>query len=229
MFLVVADTSPIRYLVQIDQIELLPRLFGRVLIPTVVAQELRHPSAPPGVQAWMALPPPWLEISSQTPTDDPELEQLDPGEKSAISLGIFVRAHLILIDERKGAAASAAKGLATTGTLGVLDLAAAARAGDLQEMGRLFIASHRSMQYDYEISCEEIDFLVDTAIKIRGVYGSRMTGGGFGGCTVNLVAPNALETFRKHLGYAYEERYQRTPAFYDCKPAAGAGRLKDLT
>jgi len=111
----------------------------------------------------------------------------------------------------------------------VLDLAAAARAGDLQEMGRLFIASHRSMQYDYEISCEEIDFLVDTAIKIRGVYGSRMTGGGFGGCTVNLVAPDAVETFRKHLGYAYEERYQRTPAFYDCKPAAGAGRLKDLT
>jgi len=64
MLLVVADTSPIRYLVQIDHIELLAQLFGRVLIPTVVAQELRHPSAPPGVQSLINAPPPWLEISS---------------------------------------------------------------------------------------------------------------------------------------------------------------------
>jgi len=60
----------------------------------------------------------------------------------------------------------------------VVDLATAARKNDLAEMGRLFVASHRSMQYDYQISCEEIDFLVDSAIKIPGVYGSRMTGGG---------------------------------------------------
>ena len=79
----------------------------------------------------------------------------------------------------------------------VPDLAAAARANDLEEMGRLFIASHRSMQYDYEISCAEIDFMVDTSIKIPGVYGSRMTGGGFGGCTVNLVAPGAVEQFKQ--------------------------------
>ncbi len=105
----------------------------------------------------------------------------------------------------------------------VVDLAAAARKHDLPEMGRLFVASHRSMQYDYEISCEEIDFLVDTAIKIKGVYGSRMTGGGFGGCTVNLVAPEAVETFRTQLSYAYEQRYKKTPVFYDCKPAEGAG------
>jgi galactokinase len=90
-------------------------------------------------------------------------------------------------------------------------------------MGRLFVASHRSMQYDYEISCEEIDFLVDTAIKIPGVYGSRMTGGGFGGCTVNLVAPEAVDIFRQQLSAAYQERYQKTPVFYDCKPAEGAG------
>jgi galactokinase len=105
----------------------------------------------------------------------------------------------------------------------VVDLAAAARAHDLREMGRLFVASHRSMQYDYQISCEEIDFLVDTAIKIPGVYGSRMTGGGFGGCTVNLVAPEAVDLFRQQLIAAYQERYQKTPAFYDCQPAEGAG------
>ena len=107
----------------------------------------------------------------------------------------------------------------------VLDLAAAARANDLPEMGRLFIASHRSMQYDYEISCEEIDFLVDTAIKIPGVYGSRMTGGGFGGCTVNLLAPESIGQFRDRLAKAYQERFSKSPVFYDCEAAAGAGRL----
>jgi galactokinase len=105
----------------------------------------------------------------------------------------------------------------------VVDLATAARKNDLAEMGRLFVASHRSMQYDYQISCEEIDFLVDSAIKIPGVYGSRMTGGGFGGCTVNLVAPEAVDTFRQQLSALYNARYQKTPAFYDCLPAEGAG------
>jgi len=105
----------------------------------------------------------------------------------------------------------------------VLDLSDAAEKHDLSEMGRLFVASHRSMQYDYEISCEEIDFLVDTAIKIPGVYGSRMTGGGFGGCTVNLVAPEAVGLFREKISEAYQKRYEIVPAFYDCKPAEGAG------
>jgi galactokinase len=107
----------------------------------------------------------------------------------------------------------------------VVDLAAAARAHDLHEMGRLFVASHRSMQYDYEISCEEIDFLVDSAIKVRGVYGARMTGGGFGGCTVNLVAPEAAGIFRQQMSAAYQERYRKAPVFYDCQPAEGAGPL----
>jgi galactokinase len=108
----------------------------------------------------------------------------------------------------------------------VVDLAAAAEKDDLREMGRLFVASHRSMQYDYEITCEEVDFLVDTAIKLPGVYGSRMTGGGFGGCTVSLVAPGAVADFERKLTAAYRERYQLTPVFYHCEPAAGAGRLQ---
>jgi len=109
----------------------------------------------------------------------------------------------------------------------VVDFSAAARKGDLREMGRLFVASHRSMQHDYEISCEEIDFLVDTAIALPGVYGARMTGGGFGGCTVNLVAPEALETFQERLAAAYQERWAKTPVFYNCTPAAGAGLAAD--
>jgi galactokinase len=109
----------------------------------------------------------------------------------------------------------------------VVDFSAAARKSDLREMGKLFVASHRSMQHDYEISCEEIDFLVDTAIEIPGVYGARMTGGGFGGCTVNLVAPEALETFQQRLAASYRERWAKTPVFYDCKPAGGAGLAAD--
>jgi galactokinase len=105
----------------------------------------------------------------------------------------------------------------------VLDFAKAAAGNNLIEMGRLFIASHRSMQYDYEISCEEIDFLVDSAIKIPGVYGARMTGGGFGGCTVNLVQPDAVARFQDELTTLYRQKYNLTPIFYDCQPANGAG------
>jgi galactokinase len=105
----------------------------------------------------------------------------------------------------------------------VLDFAKAAADHDLAEMGRLFVASHRSMQYDYEISCEEIDFLVDTAIEIPGVYGARMTGGGFGGCTVNLVKPDAVTRFHDQITALYSQKYGLNPAFYDCKPANGAG------
>jgi galactokinase len=108
----------------------------------------------------------------------------------------------------------------------VLDFAAAARAGELRDMGRLFLESHRSMQHDYEISCEEIDFLVETAVSTPGVYGARMTGGGFGGCTVNLLAPEAVETFVPYVRTAYRNRYAIEPAFYDCKPAAGAARVE---
>jgi galactokinase len=107
----------------------------------------------------------------------------------------------------------------------VLDFSAAARRGDLRELGRLFVASHRSAQYDYEISCAELDFLVDTAIKLEGVYGSRMTGGGFGGCTVNLLAPESTARFRERLMAAYQMRFGLTPLFYECIPAAGAGSL----
>jgi len=107
----------------------------------------------------------------------------------------------------------------------VMRLAEAARSHDLIAMGKLFLASHRSMKEDYEITCEEIDFLVDEAMKVPGVYGARMTGGGFGGCTVNLIAPDAVDTFRSALTSAYQKRFQITPVFYECEPAAGASKV----
>ncbi len=101
----------------------------------------------------------------------------------------------------------------------------ASRKGDPKRMGELFVASHRSLQCDYEVSCEELDFLVDTAIALPGVYGSRMTGGGFGGCTVTLVAREAAETFQRQITAAYQKRFNLTPVIYPCKPSAGAGEI----
>jgi galactokinase len=109
----------------------------------------------------------------------------------------------------------------------VVAFADAARRADLAEMGRLFFESHRSARNDYEISCEELDFLVDAAMEAEGVYGARMTGGGFGGCTVNLVAPASVSAFRKQLATKYQNRFSITPLFYECVPAEGAGPLEN--
>ena len=124
MRLVVADTSPLRYLVQIDQIELLPQLFEKIFIPSVVYDELCHPSAPEAVRNWMSSRPDWLEVSMVAASDDPSLRALDEGEKSAIALGLILAADLILIDDRRGAAVAREKGFEVTGTLGILDLSA---------------------------------------------------------------------------------------------------------
>ena len=104
----------------------------------------------------------------------------------------------------------------------VLDFVDASRAGDLPRMGRLFFESHASMRDDYEISCAEIDFLVETAAKIPGCYGARMTGGGFGGCTVNLVAPDAVEAFKSGILKAYPNAQ-----IFRCVPSAGAGIVEE--
>ena len=102
---------------------------------------------------------------------------------------------------------------------------AAASEGDLLRMGRLFLASHRSLQHDYEVSAEELDFLVDTASDFSGVFGARMTGGGFGGCTVNLIAPDRVEAFEAHISEAYRRAFAKEPTIYPCQPAAGAGEV----
>jgi galactokinase len=98
----------------------------------------------------------------------------------------------------------------------------AAHRGDLKMMGELFAASHHSLQHDYEVSCEELDFLVDSALAMPGVYGARMTGGGFGGCTVNLLAPAAAPLFRDQIIRCYHSRFGIEPEIYLCQPSRGA-------
>jgi galactokinase len=108
----------------------------------------------------------------------------------------------------------------------VLDFVAAAARGDLPEMGRLFYESHRSLRHDYEVSSPELDFLVDTAARRPEiVYGARMTGGGFGGCTVNLVRAEAVDEFREWIGAEYQRAFAVAPQVYLCRPSAGAGKV----
>ena len=100
--------------------------------------------------------------------------------------------------------------------------------GELETMGKLLVASHRSLQYDYEVSCAELDFLVDHALAIDGVYGSHMTGGGFGGCTVTMLRPAAVEAFSASLTRSYQRRFQVAPRIYRCHPSAGAREVTSL-
>jgi galactokinase len=96
---------------------------------------------------------------------------------------------------------------------------------DPAELGRLMIESHRSLQHLYEVSCAELDFLVDAAIEIEGVLGARMTGGGFGGCTVNLVQAGLEDAFARSIEACYEAHFGILPRIYRCRAAAGAGEV----
>ncbi|MBR1812785.1 MAG: galactokinase [Lachnospiraceae bacterium] len=101
----------------------------------------------------------------------------------------------------------------------------ALKAGNLEEFGKLMNASHVSLRDDYEVSCEELDKLAELAWETEGVIGSRMTGGGFGGCTVSLVKNDALDAFREHLTKGYEAAFGITPEFYIADVGEGAHRI----
>jgi predicted nucleic acid-binding protein len=120
---VVSDTSPINYLVLIELQDLLPALFGRVLIPGAVRRELQSPEAPQEIRKWVANKPDWLEFRDVTSTPA-ELRPLDDGEREAIALALTTGTNLILLDEKKGRQAARERGLSVAGTLGVIDLAA---------------------------------------------------------------------------------------------------------
>ncbi len=110
----------------------------------------------------------------------------------------------------------------------VIEFVAACREGRVERMGELFEASHRSLQHDYEVSCDELDFLVDTALGVAGVYGARMTGGGFGGCMVALLRPDAAPSFAREVTRLYKERFDIRPAIYPCRPSWGAREEKNF-
>ena len=102
---------------------------------------------------------------------------------------------------------------------------AALKANNIEEFGKLMNESHISLKNDYEVSCEEIDILVDLAWEIPGVIGSRITGGGFGGCTVSIVKNDAVDTFIEKVGNGYKEQTGNTAEFYVVEVGDGAHRL----
>ena len=105
----------------------------------------------------------------------------------------------------------------------VEEFVAASARGDVEEMGRIVTESHSSLRDDYEVSCAELDFLVEAALSVPGVLGARMTGGGFGGSTVNLAIRSAVEPLKAALVSSYRKSWGRTPEIHVCAASSGAG------
>ncbi len=122
--IIVSNTSPINYLILIGEIDLLPKLFGKIFIPQAVYIELSDEEAPNLVKTWITTPPNWLKIEPVSQASDAIIDLLDPGERAAIFLAQELRADLILLDDMKARRAAKERGLNMTGILGILDQAA---------------------------------------------------------------------------------------------------------
>jgi galactokinase len=97
---------------------------------------------------------------------------------------------------------------------------------EYEQAGRLMVLSHNSLRDDYEVSCPELDFLAAEAMKVKGVYGARMTGAGFGGCIVALAQPRAVDALIEHVTTTYQQKFGLAPTAYVTNPTAGAKILE---
>ena len=122
--LVIADASPLRYLILIGQIEILPVLYDRVMAPEVVIMELGRSQTPASVRRWLQAPPVWLDIRQPMLAPSDTMAELGAGERDAILLARELSADLVLMDDRSGRAEAHRQQVVTTGTLGVLESAA---------------------------------------------------------------------------------------------------------
>jgi predicted nucleic acid-binding protein len=121
---VVADTSPINYLILIDHIGVLQSLYSRVAIPHSVYAELIRPAAPESVRKWMGCPPDWIELRTPSSSSDAVLDRLETGERDAILLASELLADQLIVDDLAGRREAQRRGLRVTGTIGVLREAA---------------------------------------------------------------------------------------------------------
>ena len=131
--IVVADTSPLNYLVLLGHIDILADIYAEVLVPQTVLDELQDSDAPAEVRAWAAAPPRWLQISTLIFRLDPLLERLDRGEQDAILLAESFKAERLIIDDLEGRREAANRGLSVIGTLGILAEAARRNRLDLPQ------------------------------------------------------------------------------------------------
>jgi predicted nucleic acid-binding protein len=134
--IVVSDTSPIHYLLLIDRVELLPKLYGHIAIPKVVRDEMIAAGAPLVLQQWIRQPPDWLEVCVVELPNNPDLIHLDPGEHAAIQLARQIQADLLIVDDKPARQAATGLGIKITGLLGILD--EAATLGELDLPSTLF-------------------------------------------------------------------------------------------
>src|SRR6056297_1564745 len=104
----------------------------------------------------------------------------------------------------------------------VLDFADSLEDGNYEKAGKLMYASHLSLKNEYEVSCDELDYLVDKALETKGVLGARMTGAGFGGCTVNLIEKKYKSEIINHIKNMYKDEFDKEPDFYVSRPESGA-------
>lgn len=139
---------------------------------------------------------------------DADMEMLD-AVKADISAEDYMRARFVIGEKER--------------VLGVCD---SLNRGDIATVGRLMYETHEGLSKDYEVSCEELDFLNDVA-KECGVTGSRIMGGGFGGCTINLVPDEIHDKFIETVTAKFNERYGHEPKIYDVIISDGARRLDD--
>ena len=145
--LVIADSSPIHYLFLIGHIEVLPSLYGQIIIPEIVVTELQHQRTPKTVRDWIGARPDWMDVRQSHLTASETLAELDDGERDAILLAMELGADLLLLDDRKARIEAARQNVMATGTLGVLEAASMRGLLDLPEaLSRLQTTNFRVAQ-----------------------------------------------------------------------------------
>lgn len=132
--IVISDTSPINYLILIDVIEILEKLFGSIVIPEAVFTELQHPKTPQPVRDWIANVPSWLEVKQADASLFTPTKRIGDGEREAIALAIELKADAVLIDDRDGTQEARKQSLIAVGTVNVLERAAEKGLLDLPEI-----------------------------------------------------------------------------------------------
>jgi predicted nucleic acid-binding protein len=154
--IVVADTSPLNYLILIDHIDVLEPMYGRIAIPPAVHNEMLRPETPAAVQSWAMNLPPWVEVHIPNPTAYLLSKNLDLGEREAISLALTLKAPILIIDERRGRKEAQSHGLRVIGTLGILR--------DAHELNLLDIraAIQQLQTTNFRIPAEILAKLLDT-------------------------------------------------------------------
>ena len=153
--IVIADTSPLHYLILLKHAEVLQRLYGSVIIPEAVVQELQAEKTPVPVRQWITSPPQWLQIQRVVVPPDPALAELDPGEREAIALAEKLCADALIIDEKSGRREAERRKLRVIGTVRVLD--------DAAEMGLVDLPTALSslQAFGFYLEAKLLQFLLD--------------------------------------------------------------------